>query len=72
MSPTNTKKPTLEQLYELNAPEEVGTNNKKLGTFPLNDKTSCKVEVLEHDYFRQNHDVTMKILQNWLAGKGNY
>jgi hypothetical protein len=68
--PTNTKRPTLEQLYGLKVPEEVGTNYRKLGTFLLNDESGCKIDVLEHDCFRQAHDVTMKILQNWLAGKG--
>ena len=69
-SPTESKKPTFLQLYDLNVLEEVGTHYRILGTFLLRDDTGCIVDAIELDSLRQTHTITMKILQRWLLGKG--
>ena len=68
--PTESEKPTLLQLYDLNVLEEVGTHYRILGTFLLRDHTGCIVDAIEQDSLRQTHTITMKILQRWLLGKG--
>ena len=69
-SPTESKKPTLLQLYDLNVLEEVGTHYRTLGTFLLRDYTGSIVDAIELDSLRQTHTITMRILQRWLLGGG--
>ena len=67
---TETDKPSLPKLLKLNVVEGVGTNFMSLGTFLLNDDTGCLMDAIEHDCLGQTHRITRKILQQWLAGKG--
>ena len=67
---TETEKPSLPKLLKLNVVEGVGTNFMSLGTFLLNDDTGCLMDAIEHDCLGQTHRITRKILQQWLAGKG--
>ena len=67
---TETEKPSLPKLLKLNVVEGVGTQFLSLGTFLLNDDTGCLMDAIEHDCLGQTHRITRKILQQWLAGKG--
>ena len=63
-------KPSLPKLLELDIPQKIGTNYNDLGTFLLKDETGCLVDVIEKDCLGKCHNITRKILQNWLLGKG--
>ena len=65
-----TEKPSLPKLLTLNILEAVGTNYRTFGTFLLNDETGSLVDAIEHDCLGQTHRITLKILQEWLVGKG--
>ena len=65
-----TEKPSLPKLLTLNILEAVGTNYRTFGTFLLNDETGSLVDAIEHDCLGQTHRITLRILQEWLAGKG--
>ena len=67
---TETEKPSLPKLLKLNVVEDVGTNYLTLGVLLLNDETGVLVDSIEHDCLRQTHRITLKILQEWLTGKG--
>ena len=67
---TETEKPSLPKLLKLNVVEGVGTHFLSLGTFLLNDDTGFLMDAIEHDCLGQTHRITRKILQQWLAGKG--
>ena len=64
------EKPSLPKLLTLNILEAVGTNYRTFGTFLLNDETGSLVDAIEHDCLGQTHRITLRILQEWLAGKG--
>ena len=53
-SPTESEKPTLLQLYDLNVLKEVGTHYRILGTFLLRDDTGCIVDAIEQDNRHEN------------------
>ena len=63
-------KPSLPKLLELDILQKIGTNYNDLGTFLLKDETGCLVDVIEKDCLGKCHNITRKILQNWLLGKG--
>ena len=65
-----TEKPSLPKLLTLNILETVGTKYRTFGTFILNDETGSLVDAIEHDCLGQTHRITLRILQEWLAGKG--
>ena len=65
-----TEKPSLPKLLTLNILEAVGTNYRTFGTFLLNDETGSLVDAIEHDCLGQTHRITLRILQEWLVGKG--
>ena len=66
---TETETPSLPKLLKLNILNEVGPNYKIFGTFLLLDETGIVVEAIENDY-RTTHNIILKILQEWLTGKG--
>ena len=66
---TETEKPSLPKLLDLEVVEKIGTEYKKFGTFLLKDDIGVLVDAIERD-FGKTHRITGKILQEWLAGKG--
>ena len=66
---TETEKPSLPKLLDLEVVEKIGTEYEKFGTFLLKDDTGVLVDAIERD-FGKTHRITRKILQEWLAGKG--
>ena len=66
---TETEKPSLPKLLDLEVVEKIGTEYEKFGTFLLKDDTGVLVDAIEQD-FGKTHRITRKILQEWLAGKG--
>ena len=64
------EKPSLNLLYKLNVPEQVGTNFKKFGTLLLKDKTGIKVDNIEDECRGRPDRINTKILQYWVQGKG--
>ena len=64
---TETEKPSLPKLLDLEVVEKIGTEYKKFGTFLLKDDTGFLVN---DDCLGMTHGITRKILQEWLAGKG--
>ena len=64
------KKPSLPKLLLLNVPECIGAEYRRFGTFLLNDVTGTLVDAIEHDCHDRAHRITLKILQEWLLGKG--
>ena len=67
---TETEKPSLPKLLDLEVVEKIGTENEKFGTFLLKDDTGVLVDAIKHDCLGKTHQITRKILQEWLAGKG--
>ena len=65
-----TKAPSLDLLYKLNVPEQVGTHFQKFGTLLLEDKTGTKVDNIEDELHGKPERINRKILQYWLQGKG--
>ena len=67
---TETEKPSLPKLLNLEVVEKIGTEYKIFGTFLLKDNTGFLVDAIKHDCLGMTHEITRKILQEWLAGKG--
>ena len=65
---TEKEKPSLSKLLLLNVPECIGAKYRWFGTFLLNDGTL--VDTIEYDCHEKAHRITLKILQEWLLGKG--
>ena len=62
--------PTLPELLRLRVPQSVGDNYSTFGIFLLNDKTGSRVDAIEDAYIGKPEKITLKILQEWLEGKG--
>ena len=67
---TETKKPSLPKLLDLGVVEKIGTKYENFGTFLINDDTGVLVDAIKHDCLGKTHQITRKILQEWLAGNG--
>ena len=67
---TEKKKPSLPKLLELYVPTKVGAHYREFGIFLLSDKDGCLVDVIENDCLGKSQRITLKILQDWLQGKG--
>ena len=67
---TETEKPSLPKLHDLEVVEKIGTKYKIFGTFLLKDDTGDLVDTIKHDCLGMIRGITGKILQEWLAGKG--
>ena len=61
---------SLDLLYKLNVPEQVGNNYKKFGTLLLKDKTGIKVDNIEEGLHGMPELINAKILQHWFQGRG--
>ena len=67
---TETEKPSLPKLLDLKVVKNIGTEYEDFGTFLLKDDKGVLVDTIERDCFGKTHRITRKILQQWLAGKG--
>ena len=67
---TDVGRPTLPELLCLEILEGVGPNYITFGVLLLNDKTGSRVMALKKECQGVAHDVLLRILQEWLEGKG--
>ena len=67
---TEKEKPSLPKLLDLEIPERVGADYRKFGIFLLNDTTGSKVDSIEIECLGKPDQITLKILQCWVVGKG--
>ena len=64
------ERPSLPELLRLKVPQQVGANYSTFGIFLLNDSTGSRVQSLKQACLGNPEDVMLKILQEWLEGKG--
>ena len=50
--------------------ERVGANYTEFGIYLLNDGTGCRVDALEIECLGKPDRIALKILQDWVRGKG--
>ena len=63
-------RPTLVNLLSLKIHERVGAKYKEFGIYLLNDETGCQVDALEMECLGKPDRIALKILQEWVKGKG--
>ena len=72
---TSVSRPAMYEMYSLSLPsdvsfiDEIGTNYEQFGTLILKDVSGKKMEIIKHDE-QQAKDIVIRILHEWLAGKG--
>ena len=64
------ERPTLPDLLLLDVPQSVGGNYSTFGIFLLNDETGCRVRAFKKECQGDAEDVMLRILQEWLEGRG--
>ena len=64
------ERPTMPQLLLLDIPQQVGANYFTFGIFLLNDKTGSRVSGLKQACQGNPDDVVLRILQEWMEGRG--
>ena len=64
------ERPSLPELLRLKIPQQVGANYSTFGIFLLNDQTGSRVQSLKQACLGNPEDVMLRILQEWLEGKG--
>ena len=62
--------PTLPELVRLRVHREVGANHSKFGVLLLQDRTGSQVYGLHKACQGDPQDVVLRILHEWLEGKG--
>ena len=62
--------PSLLNLLPMKIHERVGANYIEFGTYLLNDETGCRVDALEIECLGKPDRIALKILQDWVRGKG--
>ena len=62
--------PSLLNLLPMKIHERVGANYIEFGTYLLNDGTGCRVDALEIECLGKPDRIALKILQDWVRGKG--
>ena len=65
-----TSRPTIPEILRLEVPQGVGANYTTFGVLLLNDKTGSRVRALRMECLGVPEDVTLRVLQEWLEGKG--
>ena len=70
LSPAGGGQPTLPELLRLKVPQEVKANYTTFGVLLLNDTTGCRVDAIEDECHGRPERICLRILQEWLAGKG--
>ena len=63
-------KPSLLNLLPMKIHERIGANYIEFGTYLLNDETGCRVDALEIECLGKPDRIALKILQDWVRGKG--
>ena len=62
--------PTLPTLLRFKIHKKVGVNYREFGIFLLKDDTGCRVDAIVLECHGRSDHITMRILQEWLEGKG--
>ena len=62
--------PTLPELLRLKVPQQVGANYSTFGIILLNDTVGSRVRSFKQACQGDPEDVMLRILQEWLEGKG--
>ena len=62
--------PTLPELVRLKVPQKVSANYSMFSICLLNDITGSRVDVIEKDCRGMSEKIVLKILQEWLEGRG--
>ena len=60
----------MPELLRLRVPQQVGANYSTFGIFLLNDMTGGRVDIIEDECRGKPERIVLKILQEWLEGKG--
>ena len=60
----------MPELLHLQVPEEVGANYHKFGLLLLNDEKGNRMGIIDSDCRGIAEDIMLRILKEWLAGKG--
>ena len=67
---TEAEKPTLPKLLDFNVHKKVADDYYVFGIKLLNDEEGCILAEIEHDCLGKCQRIILKILSNWLRGKG--
>ena len=54
----------------INIPQQIGTNFMKFGILLLEDETGSRIQSIIHECRDNADQVNMKVLQEWIAGRG--
>ena len=65
-----TSRPTLPELLRLKVPQGVGANYTTFGVLLLNDELGSRVQALKMDCLGVPENITQRVLQEWLEGRG--
>ena len=60
----------MPELLYLNLPKQVGANYYTFGIFLLNDQTGSQLRSFKKECQGDAEDVMLRILEEWLEGKG--
>ena len=63
-------RPSLPDLLRLKVPQEVGANYTTFGILLLDDATGGRVRSFKKEYHGDVEDIILRILEEWLEGKG--
>ena len=55
---------------KINIPQEIGTKYCQFGIHLLNDHNGNRVQSIEHSCHKESERINIKIIQEWVAGKG--
>ena len=64
------EQPSLPELLRLKVPQQVGANYSMFGIFLLNDQTGSRVNAIDDECRGKSDRIILRILQEWLEGKG--
>ena len=62
--------PSMPELVRLRISQKVAANYFAFGIVLLNDKTGSQMRIIEDECREKPERIVMKILQEWLEGKG--
>ena len=75
--PLTGDQPTLMELIRfrgrerrINIPQQIGTNFMKFGILLLEDENGARIQSIIHEFRDNPEQITMKVLQEWIAGRG--
>ena len=64
------KQPSLSELLHLKVPQQVGANYLMFGIILLNDQTGSRVNAIDDECRGKSDRIILRILQEWIEGKG--